>query len=511
MKRLHVKINNVKNIKNADVSFPIEGGIYGIVGGNGCGKSTLMLIMSVILSSKRYQMLQAEDYDTDSSIEILIKDEMAEFKNYWHVKTNTQRKNNYWWCSNSPSELSSSCKPHFFKGVYEGSLFYGTRFRDSTIVDKLLRDNLISDDKIVDTIPYVKENLSFILHGDYNHYSDMKKIKNKKISEDFELDNLPYFMTTKKGALLSQYRMSSGECLLISLINYIYHALINQGTHKKIVDRPFFIFIDEIELALHPLAISRLIKFLDGLMIDYPNLCVYLSSHSPEVIRALKPQNMFMLTNIEGQLETINPCFPSYAIREVYTHDGYDVLILVEDVLTSLVVQGVLSDLGLKDSRLIHISPVGGWNNVLNLHYDLLNNNVIGVNKSIISILDGDVVSDVSKQATFKNLKKIFLPIHSIEKFLFAMVFNGTFPKLKKIINDKYFTIQSLDELAAEHNKIYSKDTKGQNKLFYFRLKKNLENRGINETYFISNLSEDIKKVTDFSVFKKQLSDLLSR
>ncbi|MEK5765076.1 hypothetical protein VXE39_20285, partial [Acinetobacter junii] len=68
----------------------------------------------------------------------------------------------------------------------------------------------------------------------------------------------------------------------------------------------------------------------------------------------------------------------------------------MEDVLTSLVVQGVLSDLGLKDSRLIHISPVGGWSNVLNLHFDLLSNNVIGVNKRIISVLDGDVVSDVS-------------------------------------------------------------------------------------------------------------------
>lgn len=511
MKRLQVKINNVKNIKVADLSLPIEGGLYGIVGGNGCGKSTLMLIMSVIISSKRYQMLQAEDYDVDSSIDISIINDIEEFRNYWHVKTNSHRNNNYWWCSNSPTDLNSKCRPVFFKGVYEGSLFYGTRFRDSTIVDKLLRDNLISEDKIVDAIPYVKENLSFILHGDHVHYADMKKIKNKRISEDFELDNLPYFMTTNKGQLLSQYRMSSGECLLISLINYIYHTLINQGTSKSLVDKPFFIFIDEIELALHPLAISRLIKYLDGLMVDYPNLCVYLSSHSPEVIRSLKPQNMFMLTNNDGVLDTINPCFPSYAIREVYTHDGYDVLILVEDVLTSLVVQGVLSDLGLKDSRLIHISPVGGWSNVLNLHFDLLSNNVIGVNKRIISVLDGDVVSDVSNQQQFKNLQKIFLPIHSVEKFLFSIVFNGILPKLKKIINDKYFTIQSLDELAAEHNRAYKKDTKGQNKLFYFRLKKNLENRGITEPYFISNLSEDIKKVIDFSVFKQQLNDLLSR
>ncbi|HCD3515802.1 TPA: hypothetical protein NBO17_005204, partial [Klebsiella pneumoniae] len=138
-------------------------------------------------------------------------------------------------------------------------------------------------------------------------------------------------------------------------------------------------------------------------------------SHSPEVIRALKPQNMYLINNNEGTLELVNPCFPSYAIREVYRHDGFDYLILAEDALASLVIDSVLSDTGLKNSRLIHISPVGGWQNVLNLHMDLLRNNVIGVNKQIISILDGDVITDVSKKDEYKNLAKLFLPIQSIE------------------------------------------------------------------------------------------------
>lgn len=317
-------------------------------------------------------------------------------------------------------------------------------------------------------------------------------------------------MTTKKGDLLSQYRMSSGECLLISLLNYIYHTLINQGKNRNVTDRTFFILIDEIELALHPIAISRLIGYLNSLLESYPKLCVYLTSHSPEVIRALKPQNMYLINNNEGTLELVNPCFPSYAIREVYRHDGFDYLILAEDSLASLVIDGVLSDTGLKNSRLIHISPVGGWQNVLNLHMDLLRNNVIGVNKKIISILDGDVLQDVAKKPDYKNLTKLFLPIQSIEKFIFNIVFNKGKDKLRKIINDKYFPINSLDDLASEHNKQYPGTPKNPDKLFYFRVKKDLENRNIDESYFIRNLSEDIKKEVDFAPFSSQLEKLLS-
>lgn len=189
MDLMKIKINNIKNIKNADIELPIEGGLYSLVGGNGCGKSTLMLIMSVLLSSKRFNMLQDEDFDDNSTIDVAISADDYEESNHWFVKKRQRNNENMWWCSSRP--LS-------YKGVYEGSLFYGARFRDSTIVDKLLRNNRIKDDQIVDAFDYVKDNLSYILHGDYNHYKDMKKIKNKNISENFELSNLPYFMTTQK-------------------------------------------------------------------------------------------------------------------------------------------------------------------------------------------------------------------------------------------------------------------------------------------------------------------------
>ncbi|WLT59124.1 AAA family ATPase [Klebsiella pneumoniae] len=86
MDLMKIKINNIKNIKNADIELPIEGGLYSLVGGNGCGKSTLMLIMSVLLSSKRFNMLQDEDFDDNSTIDVTISADDYEESNHWFVK-----------------------------------------------------------------------------------------------------------------------------------------------------------------------------------------------------------------------------------------------------------------------------------------------------------------------------------------------------------------------------------------------------------------------------------------
>ncbi|CAI1804163.1 AAA family ATPase [Serratia proteamaculans] len=245
-----IKLNvlEVKNILSADIEIPFDGGLYSFVGGNGCGKSTIMLMLSVLLSEKRYNMFQSEDYTNNSHITISVEDADRQTVNKWSINSN-----NRW-------GLPSNVTPLKYDGIYEGSLFYGTRFDDSRNVDKLIRNKEIKDGDIIDSVDYVKQKVSFILHGDNEHYKTLKRIRNRKIAKDFKLNNIPHFIEAKNGKLLSQYRMSSGECLLVSLLNYIFYSVIenNRGKTKKAI-----ILIDEIELALHPIAISRLIDFLN--------------------------------------------------------------------------------------------------------------------------------------------------------------------------------------------------------------------------------------------------------
>ena len=223
--------------------------------------------------------------------------------------------------------------------MYEGSLFYGTRFDDSLKVDDLVNNSTISSNDIVDADSYIKQQMSFILHGDLNHYGTLKRIRNKRMAKKVNLKKTPYFQEIK-GNLISQYKMSSGECLLVSLLHFIYNALIRRSLP---VDEPILMLIDEIELALHPVAVSRLIDLLNNIIKEHDNLTVVLTSHSPEVIRKISANNLFMMEIDEkNTIEFYSPCYPSYAIRDVYMHSGFDCVILVEDLLAKYVVEKVI-------------------------------------------------------------------------------------------------------------------------------------------------------------------------
>jgi hypothetical protein len=488
MDSLKVEIRGIKSISHANFDLPLESGVYCFVGNNGCGKSTLLLALSQIYSRVNLDTLRVEDYAENS-----------------FVKFEYDGKVDNWVNVNKKWSTGTQSRKIKFNGMYEGSLFYGTRFNDSRIVDNLLEKNEIAAHEIVESDDYIKEKLSYILHGDNKHYTSLKRIKNREIARRFDLTNVPYFYSVG-GKLISQYRMSSGECLLISLLHFVYNSLIRKSMP---INQKVIVFIDEIELALHPIAVSRFLDLLKDLHNEHGNLVIFLTSHAPDVIRKIDPKNMYMLKNNSGNIELINPCFPSYAIRDVYKHDGFDHLLLVEDILAAHVINKVLLKNQLKDSKLVHVVPVGGWRNVLQLHKDLLQNNVLGLGREISSILDGDIIGDIGVE--HKSLRKLFLPIKSVEKYIYKIVFEDVGSMMRKNLNDKYFPIKSIDEMVAEHHTKYKTVPDSPDKKFYFRLKKDLIERGISEEAFIQSFCDDIMQHVDFEKFEFSLTKLLSK
>ncbi|WP_257463575.1 ATP-dependent nuclease [Archangium lipolyticum] len=486
MKDLKIKIENVKNIKRAELELPLEKSLTLIVGSNGSGKSTILLALSQAIRSS-LQSLNADDYDATSKVEISLdgKNDVWSGANNWRLDTKNVSLN----------------------GMYEGSLFYGTRFNDSRTVDSHLRAGRIQADEIVDADNYIKEKLSYILTGSAGKYAGLKRIRNRSISIKLGLASTPYFNSIN-GKIISQYRMSSGECLLVSLLHFVYNAIVRRSLPQ---DQPILILIDEIELALHPIAVSRFIDLMNELVQGSKNLMVILTSHSPEVIRKIQPKNIYKIENVAGVIDVVNPGFPSYVIRDVYRHDGFDFLLLVEDVLAKVLVEKVLETKGLNSSKLVHVVPVGGWKNVLTLQRDLLRGNVLGLGREIVSILDGDVATEANATKEFTDLRKLFLPIKSVEKLLYSIVVEGSNPALKRTINDKYFQLDSLDTLAAEHYAKYSGKTDQPDKKFYFRLRKNLESRGIDELMFVQKISDDIMRAFSFDKFTEGLEKILNR
>lgn len=489
-KYLDFKIHNIKNIKSLNFDIPLEKGLYGITGTNGCGKSTIMLALSQLVRKTSLKKLSKLDYNKDSYVKFFF-----DGKEDFYYYDNDYSK---WQVKGHPPVLH-------FDGFYEGSIFYGTRFTDSAKAETIMEDIKNSKD-IFDADSFIIEKLGEIMHDDKTRYMNLKKLRNMTIAKKYGFDRMPYFLETENG-LISQLAMSSGECMVITMLHFVFQIVVRENYNKK--NEKIIFLIDEVELALHPSAIDRLIKFINGLVAKSELVCIF-SSHSAEVIRKLNPKNIYQLENRDGIVYVINPCYPSYAIRDLYTQDGFDFLLLVEDELARKVVNEILMKNGLFKSKLIHVLPCGDWFNNLRLHDDILRNNVLGVGKQVISILDGDVIEKVNNVKNYNNLKKMFLPIKSIEKYLYEKLINNIDYEFMKFFGDKYFRTRSLKDIVSDYRTNFNVDKDSNGKKLYDVLTSNMFKTGMDEEQFLNHFCRDLMQQVDTEHFEKSLTSLLT-
>lgn len=482
MSNLNIKIKKLKNIDSLELSLPIERGLFALTGANGTGKSTIMRVISKLVQGSAYNKFQSQDYNDETKISLEYKDK----RNEW------VRKNSKWSCNTT--DLI------FVQGFYEGSIIHGTRFSDANY-DALLKAENVDETMLVDADFFVTENLSRILHGEDGFYKKLKRMRNRDVAKMKEFKGLPYFIDGENG-LINQFCMSTGENMLISLLHLI-NSLMNK---KRQYDGIRLILIDEIELALHPSAIMRLLRLLQGLTMKH-NFCIYFSSHSVELIRQISPNNMFYLQKEPNGISVVNPCRAAYAARDIYQHSGYDVLILVEDILAKTLVDRVKDKDKLYESALIHVLPVGGWENILRMHADVVTSNLAGPGVRVISILDGDVKEDFNKKYSlnkiYSNLPIGFLPIMSIEKYLHNNLYLNKDVAFYKEINDRFFQVKSLKDVISEMQNPNS------NKVFYSGLLSALNAQGVDSAIFEQKVCEVICDRVDITSISRFLSSQL--
>ena len=158
--------------------------------------------------------------------------------------------------------------------------------------------------------------------------------------------------------------------------------------------------------------------------------------------------------------------------------------------------------MNLNSSRLINVLPVGGWENVLTLHKELLQNNTLGLGAKVVSILDGDAKDQVPKK--YRMLHKLFLPVQSIEKYLYSVLIEDPIRNVKKEINDTFFSVESIDEILTSFCTGNSRNDKNGKNL-YKKIIDNLEKRNISEESFVEELSNIIMKNHNFESFEEGL------
>ncbi|HHC6503694.1 TPA: ATP-dependent endonuclease [Vibrio parahaemolyticus] len=485
-----LKINKLKNFDDFEITLPLERGLYAITGTNGVGKSTLMSLLAKPFLPKVLETYFGKSATTESEVLYTVNGSV-EKNTFSNGKWNTQK-------------VSGEVK---LRGFYEGSVIHGTRFSDANVSAIKNASNVLDRD-LADADEFVKEQLSFILHGFGDKYDTLKKIKHRDLAfKKFKFRGVPYFMQYD-GHLVSQFSMSTGESLLVSLLHFINNTVIRNDDQKSTK----LIFIDEVELALHPSSLKRLIDLLRQLSKEY-NLAVYFSTHSIELVRNIASENVYYLQpGVFGDIEVINPCYPAYATRSLYDHDGYDFLILVEDELAKYIVKRVIDENDLYHSKLIHVLPCAGWENTVRLHDDIVKSNLVGLGCSVMTMLDGDIKEQFknkyTKNGVYKDINVQFLPLQSVEKYMLNKLSIQPDKVFAKRFGDKFFRIRSLTDILSDYRQNFKNDNDG--KKLYGLLRSCARDQRTSDNEFLSLLCEFIYDYEDFNKMSNSLNRVLN-
>ena len=441
-----MKIKNIKCIKELTFAFPLEPGIYAITGENGSGKSTVISCASSVF----YQMPMTEYFGrpNNASIEFTLGDATRK----WIF--NGQK----WYAESSGEKMK-------LNGFYEGSVIFGNRFRDTKLSVITILDQLSKDD-LYEANVFVKENLGLILHNDKEYYKNLHVVK-KSVADKMGLTRITYCNISNNSELVSQPRMSTGENLLLSILNSLEGVYDKRTKHND--GRPCIVFLDEIELALHSSALRRLILFLKEVALSV-NLSIFFSTHSIELLREIKAQNIFYLSNMyNDSIMVTNPCYPAYATRNLYGDDGYgnDLVILVEDDLAKIIIEKILVSKNIAQNIRIKILPTGGWTNTISMAYDVITSNILQRGTKIAVILDQDIASQVpefiSTHKQFSGIKIDYLPIASLEKYLRTNLYLQINNKLFSMLDTYLFQKRPLQEVVSSYGReIHGDDNDGK-------------------------------------------------
>ncbi|WP_216595955.1 AAA family ATPase [Flammeovirga sp. OC4] len=486
-----MSINKIKSIDSIELELPIGKGLYAFTGQNGSGKSTI----SSCASSVFFYMKMTDFFghtDNDASISFELNGGKRYYKKFY------ERDRDKWkWTRKTEGDFK-------IKGFFEGSLIYGNRFRN-TNYNTLRKLEFIDEKHLKEAPEFIRTNLGEILHNDINFYPKLFTVKNEDLPHNIHI-NGDIFYYEKSGKKISQFHMSTGENLLISILN----SLNIRNSDRTTIDIPCLLMLDEIELALHPSSLKRLVVFLRK-MSDNFNYAIYFSTHSLEIISSINPDNIFFIDrHIDNSLEIINPCYPAYATKILYDQSGYDYVILVEDDLASIMINRLLRNNSLLNNKLIHVLPCGGYSNVIDLAQDVVVSNLMGRNATIMIILDADVKTEaasyISKNGISNNIPINFLPVESLEKFLRDNLFKTVDHKLYRTLEDYIFHQVSLRTIIEEYKNSGESLKDNNGKKLYNRIDSELRNRNKSRNDIIEvvirhvedNQKKDLNKIITF-------------
>lgn len=336
-----IEINNLRNIQALRFDIP-DSGVWLLTAGNGAGKTSLLACIRRIGHSNAFPVhfpssLRSERLDNHASgsVTYSINGESVTYAYKGERWTPTPKKN---------SNL-------FAKFGYPTVTYIGATADRITPrpEDFAPRQIKAAPKAIIDAANDI---------FDTNKFSMLKTINLKRGvgNEAFVLA-----MGGNPQTYHSEKHFSLGELCVLKLLK-----------HLSTLSNNSLVIVDELEMALHPKAQVRLLRYLEA-QAKKKSLVVIFSTHSVTLLKAIDHRQIIYLERSEGAVRPIVGCYPTYAIGNIASEEETlpDLMIYVEDVFArdmSMAFFGKFADAKYDDPTIrptAKIVPVGGFKEVV--------------------------------------------------------------------------------------------------------------------------------------------------
>lgn len=357
-----IVIKGIRGIKELNYLLPAERGVYLLTGSNGSGKTTLLTALNRLGDQYAFKNGFKDVMPRESSVTYTIQGDEVSY-----------RKRNERWAP-TPKNLS-----HLFEQYTYSKTYFLTatelRFYTTQVEGDRQNSRSVSQE--------IKEALNDVFGTQrfcnlrYCVASSMRGRQRR-----LRRDNKLYFIEETSGIYYTEQSFSLGERMVLNALDFL--ETVGEGG---------MLLIDEVELALHPIAQVRFYKLLKR-KAQEKNLVVIISTHSSSLIKVA--DKIHYLENNDGRIQVISDIKPAYILKDLSIELDVcpDYLFFVEDEMARIYLSKILNvfkEIEPTSKRVsFKILPVGGYKQVL-----MLMMYFYGVQpftqRSVYSFLDKDV------------------------------------------------------------------------------------------------------------------------
>lgn len=444
-----ILIKDIKNIGYMEFSIPSKPAVYVLTGNNGSGKTTLLTCLLRIGNHRAFQ-----DYFNPGSSQL-------DSYNGEIVYSIDQESVSYHYAgSRWPPIPRSNSK------ILSAFGFSEVRFLTATGRRLFIHEQYINQSHYRPVEKSLKDDMNSILETD--KFSNMLYVQtgsSRGPGGGSQRWKRAYVIKINRNTYYSEKNFSLGEIIILNTLLAI-----------RDVPEQSMLLIDELEIALHPRAQLRLLRYLEK-KAEEKHLTIMLSTHSSSLIKSSK--NLIYLENKgNGNIRISTNCYPAIVLREIAIEDDIqpDYVFMVEDDMAEKLLTAMIDIyFKIEESRIrpiIRILPIGGYENVLqfakhNSNY-LFSNNI-----GQYVFLDNDVKevkTEIARKgnrrnATEQRIYELFTELDNVTEYLpitpelgLWQWLNVSTAEINSYMQEKYDCTRRLSDLIEITNNKYSND-----------------------------------------------------